>query len=277
MELKRLITMLLVFSLAGVSVPPFVRQIHRRFVGVNAAVYLENHNLEYYYPNEVRLIVERLAHEHQQPPKDASIHKETGEVIPHEKGLYIDVDQTVGNVISAPGGAELELVRIQVVPLLRTEHLLPLTAILGSFTTPLMGAPGRVKNIRLSSEAINNTLVLPGVVFSFNEIVGERTLERGYQSAPIILGETVILGVGGGICQTSSTLYNAVVRAGLEIVERRIHSLAPSYIQHGKDATVAWPHTDFKFKNNTDTPIIVKGAIQGGRVRVWIVGAEPKS
>ena len=81
-------------------------------------------------------------------------------------------------------------------------------------------------------------------------------------------------GVGGGICQTSTTLYNAVRAAGLEIVERRIHSIAPSYIQHGRDATVAWPHTDFKFRNNSDHRVIVKAGIQGWRVRVWIVGRK---
>jgi len=74
------------------------------------------------------------------------------------------------------------------------------------------------------------------------------------------------------VCQVSTTLYNAVRRAGLEIVERRMHSIAPSYIRHGMDATVAWPHTDFKFRNNSEDPIIVKGEIQGWRVRVWLIG-----
>ena len=129
-----------------------------------------------------------------------------------------------------------------------------------------------MENIRLSLAAINNTVVLPGEVFSFNETVGERTVEKGYKNAPIILGEAVVPGVGGGICQSSTTLYNAVRLAGLEIVERRIHSVAPSYIKHGLDATVAWPHTDFKFKNDSDRPVIVKAEIQGWRVRVWIWG-----
>jgi len=149
-----------------------------------------------------------------------------------------------------------------------------LTDLLGDFSTPLMGSPDRVQNIRLSLEAITNTVVLPGEVFSFNEIVGERTVERGYRNAPIILGEAVVPGVGGGVCQSSTTLYNAVRQAELEIVERRIHSVAPSYIKHGLDATVAWPHTDFKFKNNSSTPVIVKAEVQKWRVRVWILGKE---
>lgn len=149
-----------------------------------------------------------------------------------------------------------------------------LTHILGDFSTPLMGSPDRVHNIRLSLQAINNTIVMPGEIFSFNEVVGERTPERGYRNAPIILGEAVVPGVGGGVCQTSTTLYNAVRLAGLEIVERRIHSIAPSYIKHGMDAAVAWPYTDFKFRNDSASPVIVKAEVQKWRVRVWILGKE---
>lgn len=76
------------------------------------------------------------------------------------------------------------------------------------------------------------------------------------------------------MCQTSTTLYNAVRLAGLEIVERRIHSIAPSYIKHGMDAAVAWPYTDFKFRNDSASPVIVKAEVQKWRVRVWILGKE---
>src|SRR5690606_13642888 len=111
-------------------------------------------------------------------------------------------------VLQATGGTELKVERVEIVPQLRTEHLAELTKVLGDFSTPVMGSPARVNNIRLSLAAINNTLVLPGEVFSFNGVVGERTPEKGYRSARIILGEAVVPGVGGGICQTSTTLYN---------------------------------------------------------------------
>ncbi len=272
--MRRSVIIFLVFALAGVSVPTFVRQIHRRFAGVNAQVYLGDRNMERYLEREVRLIVDRMAQQVQKPPKNARIDKTSGEVMPEESGTFVDSELTVERVMNAKSNTQLELETITIIPLLRVEHLEVLVDILGDFVTPLMGAPGRVTNIRLSLAAVNNTLVLPGEIFSFNEVVGERTIERGYKSAPIILGETVTPGVGGGVCQTSSTLYNAVNRASLEIVERRIHSIAPSYIQHGKDATVAWPHTDFKFRNSRETPIIVKGEIQRWRVRVWVVGME---
>lgn len=272
--MRRVLTVAVILSIFSMGMPVTLRAVHRRFFGIKPGVTLEGRRMEGYYGREVWVVVEQLARSIQRPPRPAAIHKETGEIIPHENGIYVDIDATVHKVLQAPKNAQLQVETVEIVPKLRTEHLQELTAILGDFSTPVMGSPARVNNIRLSLAAINNTLVMPGEVFSFNEVVGERTPEKGYRNAPIILGEAVVPGVGGGICQTSTTLYNAVRAAGLEVVERRIHSIAPSYIQHGRDATVAWPHTDFKFRNNTEHPIIVKAGIQGWRVRVWIVGRE---
>ncbi|HPT83105.1 MAG TPA: VanW family protein [Limnochordia bacterium] len=272
--MRRIAGMLLLITALGVGLPTAYRTIHRRLFGVRTGVYLEDRAMEYYYPGEVRVIVEQMARSRQRPPVPASLDKLTGEIIPHEEGVYFDVDAVVQEVITAPAHTKLDLRGIPVVPLFRTEHLAQLTEVLGDFSTPLMGSPDRVHNIRLSLQAINNTIVMPGEVFSFNEVVGERTPEKGYRNAPIILGEAVVPGVGGGVCQTSTTLYNAVRLAGLEIVERRIHSIAPSYIKHGMDAAVAWPYTDFKFRNSLEWPVIVRAEIQKWRVRVWILGRE---
>lgn len=272
--MRRIAGLLLLITALGMGLPSVYRTAHRRIFGVNTGVYLEERAMQYYYPGEVRVIVEQMVRSRLRPPVPASLDKVTGEIIPHEDGIYFDVDTIVQEVVSAPAHTKLQLQGIPVVPRFRAEHLVQLTSILGDFSTPVMGSPDRVHNIRLSLAAINNTIVMPGEVFSFNEVVGERTPERGYRNAPIILGEAVVPGVGGGVCQTSSTLYNAVRLAGLEIVERRIHSIAPSYIQHGMDATVAWPHTDFKFKNSSAWPVIVKAEIQKWRVRVWILGRE---
>lgn len=272
--MRRLATVLLLFSVLTFGVPTVFRTIHRRCFGVNPGVILGEQTLEYYYRKEVRVIAERLARAQGRSAVDAAVNRETGEIIPHKNGLYFDIDEIVEQVMSAPAKSRIPLEGIEVVPFLRSEHLEELTDLLGSFSTPLLGSPGRVENIRLSLKAINNFLLLPGEVFSFNGAVGERTKERGYRSAPIILGETVAPGVGGGICQSSTTLYNAVREARLEVVERRIHSVAPSYIKHGLDATVAWPHTDFKFRNDRDTPVIIKAEIQKWRVLVWIMGRK---
>ncbi|HHX02453.1 MAG TPA: hypothetical protein GX739_07300 [Firmicutes bacterium] len=271
--MKRWISVFVLISVVGV-LAPFLRQMERRIVGVEPGVRLDYRNMEYYLKDEVRTIVQQIAREIDQPEVNASIDKKSGGIIPEQNGIHVDVEATVELVMNAPANTHLEPVITETVPLVRTEHLEPLQAVIGDFSTPVMGSPGRVSNLRLSLAAINNTLVLPGEVFSFNEVVGERTPEKGYRPAPVIYGESVADAVGGGVCQVSTTLYNAVRRAGLEIVERRMHSIAPSYIRHGMDATVAWPHTDFKFRNNSESPIIVKGEIQGWRVRVWIIGRE---
>lgn len=272
--MRKITAMVVLISTLGLGLPTVFRTIHRRFFGVRQGVYLEERAMEYYYPKEVRVIVEQMARAKMRPPQNASLDPSSGDIIPHQNGYYFDVDSLVSKVIQAPAKTQIAMEIIEVIPFVRTEHLAVLTELLGDFSTPLLGSPDRVQNIRLSLQAINNTLLLPGEVFSFNEIVGERTVERGYRNAPIILGESVVPGVGGGICQSSTTLYNAAREAGLEIVERRIHSIAPSYIKHGLDATVAWPHTDFKFKNNSEYPVIVKAEIQKWRVRIWILGKK---
>lgn len=272
--MRRIAAVLILISTLGWGVPTVFRTAHRRLFGVRSGVFLEQQSMEYYYEGEVRVLVEQMVRARRRSPVDARIDRKTGEIIPHINGLYCDVDQLVDLVVSASANTQIPIQWIEVVPFLRSEHLAELTDLLGDFSTPLLGSSDRVKNIGLSLEAMNNVLVMPGEVFSFNEIVGERTVERGYRNAPIILGETVVPGVGGGICQSSTTLYNAAREAQLEIVERRIHSIAPSYIKHGLDATVAWPHTDFKFKNDSSTPVIVKAEIQKWRVRVWILGKK---
>ena len=115
---------------------------------------------------------------------------------------------------------------------------------------------------------------MPGDVFSFNGTVGERTTARGYKSAgAYVAGETVDQ-VGGGICQVSSTLYNTVLLSNLEIVERRSHQMTVSYVPMGRDATVNWGTTDFRFKNNTEYPVRIDGIINGRNVTLTIVGTE---
>lgn len=133
----------------------------------------------------------------------------------------------------------------------------------------------RTENVRLSAEFINGTILMPGQEFSYNTVVGERSLDRGFQVAKVYQSGKVVDGLGGGICQTSSTLYNAVLYADLEIVERRNHSLPVSYVKLGRDATVVYGTTDFRFKNNQKTPIKIEAKASGGVLTVKILGFEP--
>ena len=126
-----------------------------------------------------------------------------------------------------------------------------------AFTTETTGAKNRNNNISLACQAINGKVLLPGDIFSFNEATGQRTTDKGYQSAGAIAAGQSIEEVGGGICQVSSTLFNAVARADLEITSRSPHAWPSTYVKIGEDATVNWPNLDFKFKNNKTTPVFV--------------------
>lgn len=132
----------------------------------------------------------------------------------------------------------------------------------------------RSSNLRLASNKINGTIVLPGETFSYNKVVGKRTVEAGYKDAKIYENGKVVDGLGGGICQVSSTLYNAVLYANLEIVSRRNHQFKTSYIEAGRDATVVYGSTDFQFKNTRNYPIKIKCSASGGVCTFEIYGMK---
>ncbi|MBQ8003141.1 MAG: VanW family protein, partial [Clostridia bacterium] len=146
---------------------------------------------------------------------------------------------------------------------------------LGKYTTNFSSSSAnRASNIALATGSINGVILMPGDVFSFNGSVGERTVSRGYKTAgAYVAGETVDQ-VGGGICQVSSTLYNTVLLSNLQITERRSHQMTVSYVPMGRDATVNWGTTDFRFKNNTEYPVKIVGTISGRNVAISIVGTE---
>ena len=142
------------------------------------------------------------------------------------------------------------------------------------YTTYSSSNEERKSNIYLASKSLNNTFVDVGGEFSFNKTVGERTIKRGYKVAKIIFNGSFIEGVGGGVCQVSTTLYNAVLLAGLTITEYHPHSLAVSYVAPSFDAMVNSGSADLRFVNNTDNPIIIKTIANGERLTVQIYGEE---
>lgn len=146
---------------------------------------------------------------------------------------------------------------------------------LSTFTTDFStSSANRCENIRLASNSINNTLMMPGDVFSFNDALGERTAARGYKPAGAYAAGETVTAVGGGICQVSSTLYNSALLANLEIVSRRSHQMTVSYVKVGRDATVNWGTTDFKFKNSTGHPIKILSTVNGKKITISIVGMQ---
>lgn len=135
----------------------------------------------------------------------------------------------------------------------------------------------RANNLTIAGEKINEIVLAPGEVFSYNKVLGSRTIEAGYKEAAIYVSGKVVNGLGGGICQISTILYNAVLKANLEIVERKCHQFLPSYSKPGLDATVAYGTIDFKFKNNRNYPIKIRTNIVAGVAEIEILGIKEDS
>ncbi|KPU27087.1 VanW family protein [Caloranaerobacter sp. TR13] len=149
---------------------------------------------------------------------------------------------------------------------------------LGSFTTTFAGSsPGRKHNINLASSSINGKILLPGEIFSFNETTGPRDANAGYKEAKIILDGDLTPGIGGGVCQVSTTLYNAVLLSNLKIEERHPHSIPATYVKKGLDATVAYDYLDFKFSNNTNYPVYIHSEVKDNNLTITIFGKKDKN
>ncbi|MER2121214.1 MAG: VanW family protein [Solibacillus sp.] len=202
------------------------------------------------------------------------LHKvgENGEVIEGNPGVVLKESELVEKILTAsPKGDHIFL------PLYILETNLEIDipsldeVTVASFKTYFNGAQtGRSENIELSSKAIHNILVGDGDYFSFNTMVGERTVEKGYQPAPEIINKELVMGIGGGICQTSSTLFNAVDQLGIRITERHHHSLNIGYVPTGRDATVSYGSLDFKFQNTSGAPFLIKSYYSKGALTIAI-------
>ncbi len=133
----------------------------------------------------------------------------------------------------------------------------------------------RAENIRMAVEAISEIILLPGDTFSFNETTGKRTMDKGYRLANIYTSDGIVPGIGGGICQVSSTIYNAVLEANLEVLERNPHLYGVSYVALGRDAAVSYGSEDFRFKNNANWPVMIKGSVTpDNKIRFTIHGTN---
>lgn len=178
-----------------------------------------------------------------------------------ENGVYIDAE-AIYREVAAMLDEGVYYGTVAVTPEIRLAsvtkaELMNRFGLVSTFTTKKTGNTNRTTNIALSADAISGTTLLPGETFSFNRATGERTSAKGYKPAAAIAGGETFDEIGGGVCQTSTTLFNAVVRANLEIVSRKPHAWPSDYVPKGEDATVNWPNLDFKFRNNTDWPIFI--------------------
>jgi len=191
-------------------------------------------------------------------------------------GYRVNREQLSAQILAAlDEGAYDRVILVQgevLEPTLWLSQLEGLFGRISSYTTKTTKDQDRNTNIALSASALNGRVVLPGETMSFNECTGQRTGAKGYREAGAIAGGVLVDDTGGGVCQTSSTLFNAVVRADLKIVERSAHSWPSNYVEKGEDATVNWPSLDFVFKNEGKFPVFVVAWYEDQTVTVEIYG-----
>ncbi|HJC13259.1 VanW family protein [Agathobaculum sp.] len=221
--------------------------------------------------------IDKIAEQVIGDPVSATVSKEDGKtIIPEKVGVQFDVEEA--RTIIGDGSAESYEIPVTTtaakVTAEKLEEVLFRDTLASCSTSLNEGNVPRTNNVRLASAAINGTILNPGEEFSYNNVVGERTTERGYQSAGAYSGNEIIDEVGGGVCQPSSTLYMAVLRADLEVTQRVNHSFTVAYTPLGEDATVSWGGPDFCFKNDTDYPIKILAEQSNGQLTMTIVGTK---
>jgi len=225
--------------------------------------------------------VKELTREVTVEPIDANFkidNRDNVTVVPGKDGTGIDMKKLksdLASVILEAKKPEVELALVTVPPARSTVLLesMEINGLLAAYATRFDPAKiSRTYNISVAARAFDGQLVRPGHEVSFNKVVGPRSSEAGYKNAPVIINNEIVEGLGGGVCQVSTTLYNCVLLAGLEVVERYNHSLPVSYVPIGRDATVVYDSLDFKFRNNTGSYIYIKSFVGGGTVGFKIYG-----
>ncbi len=206
------------------------------------------------------------------------VRNEQGEcqVIPHVVGIDFDAAQAQERFDVMNEGDAVRIPLAVTAPGMTQGRLqgMLFADILGECSTSIGGTEYRLNNVQVAAKAMDGTILMPGEVFSYNDTLGPRTTANGYLPAPAYIGGKTVDDVGGGICQNSSTLYLAALRANLEIVERTNHMYTVGYVPDGLDATVAYNAIDFKFRNSTDYPIRVEARVSGRTMIVKLHGTD---
>ncbi len=232
-------------------------------------------------PTEVKqpdvVNIQKIHEEIYKKPQDAYYTKDPFTVYPHING--VDFNMTIeeaGNLVNSD--AEEITIPLKITePQIKTNQIgsEAFPNLLATYATTFSTKNGnRTNNIRLATNKINGVVLLPGEEFSYNKIVGKRTAQAGFKPAAAYSGGKVVQELGGGICQVSSTLYNSVLRANLEIVRRSNHRFATGYCPLSTDATVSWGGPEFIFKNSRKYPIKIVASVNGGRINVEIYGCK---
>ena len=240
-----------------------------------------NFRLEPKYNNEkIDDYIEVLCSQINKEPVDATINieqdniKVTDEII----GIKINKDtlrETIIDKIDELDFNETSIPINIIKPKYTYENLSKINSVLGSYKTKFnLSNYNRSNNIYIATNKTNNILLKNNEEFSFNNIIGQRSEQAGFKEAPVIINGEMQSGLGGGICQVSSTIYNAVLYSGLEITEARNHSIPSSYIEKGRDATVSYGAVDLKFRNNYQYPILIQNKVINDTIVTTIYGND---
>ncbi|WP_049043057.1 VanW family protein [Clostridium sporogenes] len=202
-----------------------------------------------------------------------NVNKGSISIVDDKKGFKLEKDNLKKILYSKMDGKNLKDIN-EKAPVkteeakIKKKQLETVNSNISSYTTNYgsISSPQRANNIEISTKAINGTLLMPGESFSFNNTVGPRTEKRGYQGAPVIIGNKIESGLGGGICQVSGTLYNAILKANINATERVRHTFPSTYVPIGMDATIDYGNIDYKFKNTLKYPIYIEGITDGVNV-----------
>jgi len=209
-------------------------------------------------------------------PVSSSFIQGTLTASPSSYGRTFNLEEAIEMLDNAMYGETVVIPIIEIAPEVTQEEIeaLILRDVLAESTTSIAGSANRLNNITLSAQYVNETIFHPGEEFSFNGVVGRRTEARGFRSAPVFQEGRLVDGIGGGICQTSSTIYDALLRTTLEVTQRRNHSRRISYLPLGFDATVFYGQHDLRFRNNMDFPIKLEAIVEGTNITVRILGTN---
>ncbi|NLJ33971.1 MAG: VanW family protein [Firmicutes bacterium] len=250
---------------------------------VNPGVSLEGRPVGGKVREEVTHLIGEMARERECLPENAIVDMDSGEIIPDRPGIRVDGAATLRRVMTARPGEDISLVLQERQAKITRENLLAQRGSLWGNLQPLAGAktkilndsPERVHNIKLATDLITNMVLQPGEEFAFSRVVGNPTGERGFQEAPIIDDQGQFTpSIGGGICQVSSTLYQAVCAAQLKVVERHAHSQEVDYTPRGTDAAVAPGEKDLRFCNSRPNPILILASATNQEVCCVILMGE---
>lgn len=228
--------------------------------------------------SEIELIakLEKIAAKNDIMMRDAYYDAKTWVLKKERVGIMLDISKVKNAALSADSGKKIKYAYVNIKPHIKEAQLKGKVKQISKFTTPILDrSKSRVKNIRLAAKKIDYKIILPNEEFSFNLTTGSKTKKKGYEDATVIVntpkGPKHKKAPGGGVCQLSTTLYNAVLKCHMKVTERHEHSDDVHYVPDGKDATVSYNGADFKFINNRKNPIMLRVYVGKRTVRVMIL------